>query len=325
MTARIVESAFSDPALDSTQVDTLVPHRTTSADGDAALIASWLGMFDPDDSARTLVLYRRVSRAFLEWLTSRGLSLRALNTEHLASWCDDLRGMPSTRANRLAVVKSLLSHGHRTGYLRFNVGRAVRGPKVDVDVDQRSLSEVEIGLMIQAATSALRTERSRGTPRPRYVRAALTRLHLTRLLYYTGCRVTEAIAVKWCDMHARPDGDVQLTVLGKGRKRRSFPLPASFVAQLEREYRTVGASQDSRLFPFGARRAQTIIGDLAALAGIDRAVSPHWFRHAAASHALDRGAPIHVVAQTLGHASMATTSRYAHKRADGAARYLPRI
>jgi site-specific recombinase XerD len=32
-------------------------------------------------------------------------------------------------------------------------------------------------------------------------------------------------------------------------------------------------------------------------------VSPSWFRHAHASHALDRGAPIHLVQATLGHAS----------------------
>ena len=36
-------------------------------------------------------------------------------------------------------------------------------------------------------------------------------------------------------------------------------------------------------------------------ADLPREISPHWFRHAHASHALDRGAPVHVVQQTLGH------------------------
>ncbi|HET9954640.1 MAG TPA: tyrosine-type recombinase/integrase [Polyangiaceae bacterium] len=221
-------------------------------------------------------------------------------------------------------MKSLLSHGHRTGYLRFNIGHAVRAPKVDVDVDHRSLTEVQIALMIQAAATALRAERSRTTPRPRYVRAALTRLFFARFLYYSGARVAEAVAVRWKDLRPRPDGDVQLSVLGKGRKRRSFPLPGGVVRQLEAEYKR-NAAPDSLIFGFGVRRAQTIIRELAVLSGLEQAVSPHWYRHAAATHALDRGAPIHVVAQTLGHASLATTSRYAHKRADGAARYLPRI
>ncbi|MGA2715426.1 MAG: site-specific integrase [Bryobacteraceae bacterium] len=40
----------------------------------------------------------------------------------------------------------------------------------------------------------------------------------------------------------------------------------------------------------------------------------HWLRHAHASHALDRGAPIHLVQATLGHRSVATTSQYLHAR-----------
>src|SRR5215471_16059101 len=46
-------------------------------------------------------------------------------------------------------------------------------------------------------------------------------------------------------------------------------------------------------------------------------------RHAHASHALDRGAPIHLVQATLGHASVATTSAYLHVRpGDSSARFL---
>ena len=33
----------------------------------------------------------------------------------------------------------------------------------------------------------------------------------------------------------------------------------------------------------------------------DPATSAHWLRHAHASHALDNGAPIQLVSQTLGH------------------------
>ena len=44
-------------------------------------------------------------------------------------------------------------------------------------------------------------------------------------------------------------------------------------------------------------------------------VTPHWLRHAHATHALEHGhAPIHLVQATLGHASVATTSTYLHAR-----------
>ena len=43
-------------------------------------------------------------------------------------------------------------------------------------------------------------------------------------------------------------------------------------------------------------------------------VSPHWLRHAHATHALDKGAPLRLVQATLGHASLDTTSKYLHIR-----------
>jgi len=66
-----------------------------------------------------------------------------------------------------------------------------------------------------------------------------------------------------------------------------------------------------------------IVRRAAQRAGMNVAVSPHWLRHAHASHALDRGAPIHLVQATLGHASIITTGRYLHARpTDSSSRFL---
>ena len=62
---------------------------------------------------------------------------------------------------------------------------------------------------------------------------------------------------------------------------------------------------------------------VAVRANISAEASAHWLRHAHASHSLERGAPIHLVQATLGHASVATTGRYLHARpSDSSARYL---
>jgi integrase/recombinase XerD len=46
-------------------------------------------------------------------------------------------------------------------------------------------------------------------------------------------------------------------------------------------------------------------------------VSPHWLRHAHATHAMEQGgAGVHLVKATLGHASVATTSKDLHARPD---------
>jgi len=66
-----------------------------------------------------------------------------------------------------------------------------------------------------------------------------------------------------------------------------------------------------------------IVQAAAKRAGLEVHVSPHWLRHSHATHALERGAPIHLVAATLGHASVATTGKYLHARpTDSSARYL---
>jgi len=58
-------------------------------------------------------------------------------------------------------------------------------------------------------------------------------------------------------------------------------------------------------------------------AGLEQAVSPHWFRHACASNSLDNGAPISLVKEQLGHSSLEITSVYTHARpTDGLFKYL---
>jgi integrase/recombinase XerD len=67
-----------------------------------------------------------------------------------------------------------------------------------------------------------------------------------------------------------------------------------------------------------------IVKAAALRAGLPTEVSPPWLRHAHASHALDRGAPISLVQATLGHASVQTTGKYTHARPnDSSSRYLP--
>jgi integrase/recombinase XerD len=69
---------------------------------------------------------------------------------------------------------------------------------------------------------------------------------------------------------------------------------------------------------------ERIVRAAAKRAGITALVSPHWMRHAHASHSLDRGASIHLVQTTLGHASIAITGMYLHVRPkESSGRYLP--
>ena len=219
---------------------------------------------------------------------------------------------PASRYRTLSAVKSLLAFGHRIGYLPFDVGRALRLPPVRNRLAERILPEADLHRILSLERNARN-------------RALLT------LLYASGVRVSELCGLSWRDLQPNGDGG-QITVFGKGGATRSIQVPAS-VWKLVMGLRTAKAvgndavfasrkgKNGGRLRPLAVLR---IVRRAAARAGIDLPVSPHWFRHAHASHALDRGAPIHLVQATLGHASITTTGRYLHARPnDSSSRFLP--
>lgn len=150
---------------------------------------------------------------------------------------------------------------------------------------------------------------------------------LLRLLYTAGLRVSEVCDLTWRDIQARGTTG-QVTVYGKGSKERAVLLsPETYGEVMELR----GSADDTapvflsrkhgHLNPVQVRR---IVTDAARRAGINGNVSPHWLRHAHASHSLDRGAPINLVRETLGHASPATTGKYTHARPNASSsQFLP--
>ena len=59
-----------------------------------------------------------------------------------------------------------------------------------------------------------------------------------------------------------------------------------------------------------------VIKDLAKLAGIEKNVSPHTFRHSFATHLIEGGADLKAVQDMLGHESITTTEIYTHLDTD---------
>ena len=219
---------------------------------------------------------------------------------------------PASQYRTLSALKSLLAFGHGLGYLPFDVGHALRLPAVRKRLAERILPEADLHRILSLEAH----------PRNR---AMLT------LLYASGVRVSELCALCWRDLQPSGDGG-QVTVFGKGGETRAVRVPAS-VWKLVVGLRDAGAGLGDPVFRSRKGTNGGVLRPLAVLrvvrgaarrAGIELPVSPHWFRHAHASHALDRGAPIHLVQATLGHASITTTGRYLHARpADSSSRFLP--
>jgi integrase/recombinase XerD len=260
-------------------------------------------------SKTTVDVYRRAALSFLEFI---GKPLDQVTLPDLLQWQQELINSsksPNTIKTQTAIIKSLFSFAHKCSLLKANPAVALRSPKGRDALNQRILSELQIASMIALETN----------PRNHAI---------LRVLYGAGVRVSELSGLTWGDLIERPSHS-QLTVTGKGSKSRSVLIKPD----LHQELLLLKADDDTPDSPiFKSRhggkpisRIQTwrIVNEAAKRVGIDK-VSPHWLRHAHASHSLDRGAPIHLVQQTLGHASVATTGRYLHARpTDSSSLYLP--
>lgn len=242
-----------------------------------------------------------------------GKPLHQVTLADLQQFADSLGEMAAaSRYRTLSAVKSLLAFGHRVGYLSFDVGRPLRLPGIRNRLAERILPEADLHRILSLEPNSRN-------------RAILT------LLYASGIRVSELCGLSWRDLQPNGEGG-QITVFGKGGLTRSIQIPASvwkLVTGLRTSktiagdavFRSRKVNHGGRLRPVAVLR---IVRKAAARAGIELPVSPHWFRHAHASHALDRGAPIHLVQATLGHASITTTGRYLHARPkDSSSRFLP--
>ena len=144
---------------------------------------------------------------------------------------------------------------------------------------------------------------------------------LIELLYATGLRVSELLALKPADLNL-PGG--YLTCIGKGDKERIVPLgqeAAEWVRRYAAEARPallkrgksawlfVNAKGGSRLSRIGFWK---ILKEYGVKAGISGSLSPHVLRHSFATHLLDRGADLRAIQMMLGHADLSTTQIYTH-------------
>ena len=144
---------------------------------------------------------------------------------------------------------------------------------------------------------------------------------LFEFLYSTGCRISEAIAVKWGEIDF-VRGSVIVT--GKGSKDRLVILGKPALSALTKLREALAdhdmdlAQKDKDVFladtykKISARFVERRMKRYLAEADLPADLSPHKLRHSFATHLLDAGADLRSVQEMLGHASLATTQIYTH-------------
>ena len=295
---------------------------------DHVLIQRWLA----EKSANTQSAYARDIEQFLNVVD---LPLRYITLGHLQEYRAHLADQdyaPSSRKRKLSAVKSLFTFGTTLRYFAHNVGAALSTPAVRNDRAQRILSEADLWAILRDETN-------------------LRNHVLLRMFYASGGRVSDLVGLRWADLKNRPDlkgpdgqPGGQVTFFGKGKKTRAVTLYSkvwALIRRLKTEEVAAGhgdpedpvfrsqkggalsRTQIWRVVKQAAIRAsvkQTQQTDASGAVKRDEEgapimtskVSPHWFRHAHASHALQKGADLELVRETLGHENIETTKTYLH-------------
>lgn len=140
-------------------------------------------------------------------------------------------------------------------------------------------------------------------------------------LYSCGLRVSELCELRFSDLFLE---DGYIHVRGKGQKDRLIPISQSAIDELRRWFgvrQKINARPGEEdyvfLTPLRGRHLSRItvfhnIKQYARMAGIEKEISPHTFRHSFATHLLERGANLRGVQAMLGHESISTTEIYLH-------------
>lgn len=269
-------------------------------------------------SPHTVRAYRDTLRLLLLYLAdTKGCTVADLQPDDLQveAIADFLAHLESQRGNavgtrncRLAAIRSFFRH-----LLRQDVSHAEQYQRV-LSLPSKKAREALATYLEPEDVHVILDKSDRST-------ALGLRDHaLLLFLYNSGARVSEALAVKAWDLDLSKPAQVRLH--GKGGKDRICPLWEETATALQRlpSVRR-GAPGDpiflsSRGKPLSRDGVAYILGKYVAMAAKEvptlrrRRITPHVLRHSCAVALLQAGNDITVIRDYLGHASVATTSRY---------------
>ena len=234
-------------------------------------------------------------------------SVEELNRDCLRGFLRELSGYGFSGRSilrKLSALRGFTRFLAETGVIATDVGVGLRGPRADRAVP-RAITYDDVVRMMELAEK-------------RNKKGARDRLIL-ELMYGGGLRVSEVVSLKWSDVDL---DERELRVMGKGSKERRtyFGKPArELLIAWKRDAALKGHETEGDAPVFypeknGAprlteRTVHRMVVSVSRALGMF-GVSPHTLRHSFATHMLERGAPLRVIQELLGHESLATTQIY---------------
>ncbi len=261
-------------------------------------------------SPNTVKSYRTDISRYLGYLDEHHIEKEGLvTTDHVIAYLEELAEIPlasTSLARNLSSIRMFHRFMVNEGYCSKDVTENIDSPKLP-----KRLPKILDIPDIEAIFAEIDTD----------VDAGIRDRAMLELLYGSGLRISELLSLR---LPALMLEEGWVRVMGKGYKERIVPFGDEAQMWLKsyiKNARPLLAANilaedviflNMRGTPLSRMGVWKIIQKYAGLAMIDKAVSPHVFRHSFATHLLEGGADLRAVQEMLGHSDIATTQIYTH-------------
>ena len=253
-------------------------------------------------SKNTVTNYRVDLEQFREYLLRQGiLDVSGIDSQSVRVYLSNIIGFgiaKSSAARKLSAVRGFIRWLSSRNMLDYGVAAGLKGPKLPSSLPRALSFEDTEKLLIEGPENGKHYHRDR---------------LILELLYGSGLRVSELIDLNWENIEI---DQRMIRVFGKGSKERLVPFGPG-VKKLLEDWRILSKNgtggpvfeSEKGAERLTVRTVHRLVQRAALRVGI-YGVSPHTLRHCFATHLLERGAPLRVVQELLGHESIAATQRY---------------
>lgn len=263
---------------------------------------------------KTLKAYRTDLSQFAKFLLEH--QIESVQKQELKKYLLELSKYSSrTMKRKVATLKAFYSYLEFEEKIEMSPFRKVR---VNIKLEQilpETLTISEISAILKIAYLI----RSKVKNKSSYSYKEKTRnVAILELLVASGMRVSELCTLRSFNVSSDFSS---VKIMGKGKKERIIPITNDATQRaLEKNYQLFEEEIHATSFVFinrfgrglSEQSVRFMVRNYAALANIQRKVTPHLFRHSFATLLLEGDVDIRYIQHLLGHSSINVTQIYAH-------------